>query len=139
MPLRNIANHLDKGLGSAICGKHYYTARARTAPLQLPKWNRIRPHGHPFQGQIACDCKCADSGRPEAYGERQVDRGIGEEKHPNRGVRPAQHPGQCQVRKRKARNHEQGEVVNVLVWAQYERRRDRQREVQPRLVWPPTE
>src|SRR5207245_9206553 len=113
------------------------STRLRSAPPELTQWDRVRSHRHPLHGEIRRDRECANCRRPEVEGKCQVDRGVSENENEGRCSRPSQVASERKVGESESRNDQKRQVVHVLMWAQDQRSRDRQGEIESRLVWPP--
>src|SRR5207245_10798227 len=77
--------------------------------------------------------------RTEDEGKCQVDRGVGENEDEGRCALPSQVASERKVGESESRNDQKRQVVHVLMWAQDQRSRDRQGEIESRLVWPPAQ
>ena len=139
VPLRDVAHHLDQRLGGAVRRKHDHATRPRTAPMQLAQRYRVGTHGHALDREVRSDREGADRGRPEVDRQGEVDGCVCKEQHSHSGVRPAEHSGQGEVGHRKTGDHQQSQVVNVLMRTENKRCRDGKREVEAWLVGTPAQ
>ena len=139
MALRYVAYHLGQRLGRAVGGQHDHAVRSRPLPALLGQRHGVRADRHPLQGQERGDRESAAGCSPEAGGKTQVDGGVGQPEHQPRHAWPPQAAAQRQVGQRESGNHEQRQVVHVLVRTEHQRGGHRQCEVQARLVRPPAQ
>src|SRR5216684_6897309 len=135
----DVTDHFAKCFCGAVGGQDDDPARLRSAPPQLTERDRIRSHCHPLNGQVCTNCESAGSSRPEVECKCEIDRGVREDEDESCCSWPPQMAGQGEVRERERGNHQERQVVHVLMRAQDQRSCDCECEIEARLVGPPAQ